>query len=172
MPNLRAPTMSLPAWTPTKTLAARAAKRKSNYFLYLNLWPFVAVMIALLFLFIPLTTDDLPNFSVDRPSARNAIPQPHALREDSMHLAITRDGRLFFRSFGDNRHQSAIRVEDLAPRIRDAAKNTVEKNLYLDADALCRYIDVKIAVDQLRAAGITHLVILTENPPGVSTTAP
>jgi biopolymer transport protein ExbD len=161
--------MSLPVWIPSKALAAREAKRKPNYFIYLNLWPFVTVIIALLFLFIPLTSDDLPSFSVDRPSARNAIPQPHALREHSMHLAITRDGRLFFRSFGDNRHPSAIRVEDLAPRIRDAAKNTAEKNLHLSANARCRYIDVNIAVNQIRAAGITNIVIMTENPAAART---
>jgi biopolymer transport protein TolR len=163
--------MNLAAWTPSKSLAARAAKRKSNYFLYLNLWPFVTVMIALLFLFMPLTIVDVNGIAIDRPPARNASPQPHARREDSMHLVITRDGKFFFSSSGDTDF-TRIEIQELTPLLRDAAKNTVEKNLYLDADARCRYIDVKIAVDQLRAAGITHLVILTENPPGVSTTAP
>jgi biopolymer transport protein ExbD len=164
--------MTTPTWTPSHSLAVRAAKRKSNYFLYLNLWPFVTVMVALLFLFMPLTTDDTHGVvAIDRPHARNATAHPHALREDSIHLTITRDGKFFFSSTGGT-YQTRISIEELAPRLRDATKNAPYKELYLDADARCRYIDVEIAVDQLRAAGIPNLVIMTENPPGVSTTAP
>jgi biopolymer transport protein ExbD len=164
--------MTLSAWTPTKALAARAAKRKSNYFLHLNLWPFVTVMVALLFLFMPLTTDDTYGVvAIDRPHARNATAHPHALREDSVHLTITRDGKFFFSSSGDT-HWARIEIQELTPLLRNASKNTVEKNLYLDADARCRYSDVESAVDQLSAAGITNLVILTENPAAASTTSP
>jgi biopolymer transport protein ExbD len=163
--------MNLAAWTPSKALAARAAKRKSNYFIYLNLWPFVTVMTALLFLFMPLTVVDVNGIAIDRPPARNATPHPHALREDSIHLTITRDGKFFFSSTG-GAYQTRTGIEELAPRLRDATKNAPYKELYIDADARCRYIDVELAVNQLRAAGITKLVIMTENPPGVSTTAP
>jgi biopolymer transport protein TolR len=163
--------MSLSAWSPTKALAARAAKRKSNYYLYLNLWPFVTVMIALLFLFMPLTVVDGGGISIDRPPARNASPQAHARREDSMHLVITRDGKFFFSSSGDTDF-TRIEVQELTPLLRDAEKNTAEKKLYLDADARCRYIDVEIAVDRLRAAGIANLVIMAENPATASRTPP
>jgi biopolymer transport protein ExbD len=120
-------------------------------------------MIALLFLFMPLTVVDVNGIAIDRPPARNASPQTHARREDSMHLVISRDGKFFFSSSGDTDF-TRIEIQELAPLLRDAEKNTVEKKLYLDADARCRYIDVKIAIDKLRAAGITNLVIMTENP--------
>ena len=156
--------MSLPAWTPTQSRAARAAKRKSSYFLYLNLWPFTSVMIALLFLFMPLIVVDGGGPAVDRPFATNSTPQPHYFREDSMHLVITRDGRFFFSNAGAA-SQTPILIQELAPRLRDATKNAPYKELYLDADARCRYSDIKIAVNQVRGAGITTLVIMTENPP-------
>lgn len=79
-------------------------------------------------------------------------------------MTITRDGKFFFSSTGGT-YQTGISLEELAPRLRDATKNGLSKELYLDADARCRYSDVEIAVDQLSAAGITNLVILTENPP-------
>lgn len=160
--------MSLSAWTPTKALAARAAKRESNYFLYLNLWPFVTVMVALLFLFMPLTTYHMHGVPRDRPFARNATPQPRSLREDSLHLVITRDGKFFFSSSGDT-HFTQIEIQELTPLVRNASKNTVEKKVYLDANARCMYSDVESVVDQLSAAGISNLVILTENPPTPST---
>jgi biopolymer transport protein ExbD len=126
-------------------------------------------MVALLFLFMPLTTDDTHGVvAIDRPFARNATLHPRSLREDSMHLTITRDGKFFFGSTGGT-YQTGISIEELAPRLRDATKNAPSKELYLDADARCRYIDVEIAIDQLSAAGITNLVILTENPRTPST---
>lgn len=77
--------MSFQLGPPLKLSPPELAKRKSNYFLYLNLWPVVTVMIALLFLFMPLTVLDGRGIAVDRPHARNATAHPHALREDSIH---------------------------------------------------------------------------------------
>jgi biopolymer transport protein ExbD len=160
--------MSLPAWTPSKSLAARAAKRKSNYFLYLNLWPFVTVMVGLLFLFMPLTVVDVNG----PPACPQCLPSTsRSPRRLDAFDTITRDGKFFVSSSGDDYHQSAVRVEDLAPRLRDAAKNSVYKELYIDADARCAYSDVKTAINQLRAAGITHLVFLTELPPSPTASA-
>ena len=157
--------MSLPAWTPTKALAARAAKRKSNFYTAINLWPFVSVMTALLITFMSVAAPyHAGRMPVDRPFARNATPQPRSLREDSMHLVMARDGKFFFSSSGDTRW-TRIEIQELTPLLLSASKNNVEKTVYLDADARCRYSDVKIAVNQLRAAGITDLVILTQNPP-------
>jgi biopolymer transport protein ExbD len=156
--------MSLPAWTPTKSLAARAAKRKSNFYTAINIWPFVSVMTALLIAFMTVAAPyDVGGRSIDRPFARNGTPQPRSLREDSMHLVITRDGKFFFSSSGDT-HFTLIEIQELRSLLRNASKNTVEKKVYLDADVRCRYSDIKVAVNQLRIAGITNLVILTQNP--------
>jgi biopolymer transport protein ExbD len=156
--------MSLPVWTPTKSLAARTAKRKSNFYTAMNLWPFVSVMTALLVTFMSVAPYDVDGMPIDRPFARNATPQPRSLREDSMYLMIARDGKFFFSSSGDT-HWTPIEIEELPSLLRNASKNTVEKKVYLDADARCRYSDVKIAINQLRVAGITNLAILTQNPP-------
>jgi biopolymer transport protein ExbD len=163
--------MNLPAWSPTQSLAARAAKRKSHFYTAMNLWPFVSVMTALLVTLMSVAPYHVDGMPIDRPFARNATPQPRSLREDSMHLVITRDGKFFFSSSGDT-HWARIEIQELTPLLRNASKNTVEKKVYLDADARCRYSDVESAVDQLSAAGITNLVILTENPPAASTTSP
>jgi biopolymer transport protein TolR len=163
--------MSLPAWSPTQSLAARAAKRKSNYFISLNLWPFVTVMTALLVTLMSVAPYHVDGSRRDRPFARHAPPQPHSLREDSMHLVITRDGKFFFSSSGQA-YLTRIEIQELASLLRNASKNSVEKKVYLDADSRCRFIDVEIAVDQLRAAGIANLVIMTENPTAAATPAP
>jgi biopolymer transport protein ExbD len=88
-----------------------------------------------------------------------------------MHLVITRDGKFFFSSSGQT-YLTRIEIQELASLLRNASKNSVEKKVYLDADSRCRFIDVEIAVDQLRAAGIANLVIMTENPTAAATPAP
>jgi len=163
--------MSLPVWSPSQALAARAAKRKSNFYTAMNLWPFVSVMTALLVTLMTVAPYQVDGMPIDRPFARNASPQPRSLREDSMHLVITRDGKFFFSSSGDTQW-TRIEIQELPPLLRNASKNTVEKKVYLEADARCRYSDVEIAIDQLSAAGITTLVVLTENPPTPSTPTP
>jgi hypothetical protein len=71
-------------------------------------------MVALLFLFMQLTTDDTHGaVAIDRPHASNAAAHPHALREDSLHLTITRDGKFFFSGTGGT-YQARISIEEVA----------------------------------------------------------
>lgn len=88
-----------------------------------------------------------------------------------LHLVITRDGKLFFSNSGDT-HWPRTEIQELTPLVGDVSKNTVERKVYLEADARCRYADVEIAVEQLSAAGISNLVMLTENPAVASTSTP
>ncbi len=156
--------MSFPAWTPTKALAARACETKIQL---LPLPKSLARRNRHDRAAIPLHAFNRPRrtWHCGRPPARPQRHRPSPRPPRRLHtLTITRDGKFFFSSTGGT-YQTGISLEELAPRLRDATKNGLSKELYLDADARCRYSDVEIAVDQLSAAGITNLVILTENPP-------
>jgi biopolymer transport protein ExbD len=80
---------------------------------------------------------------------------PNSLRDDSMRIAITRDGRVFF-------HTSAVPCEDLPNLIREDVHKGAEHKIYLLVDARARYGDVEPVLDQVREAGILNLAILTE----------
>jgi len=62
------------------------ARRRSTYFSILNLWPFVGILVSLLFLFFadagPIHHD--PSGFMDLPEIRNATGQPDVLREDAI----------------------------------------------------------------------------------------
>src|SRR5262245_37359331 len=124
-------------WSPSRIAAKSTARRRSSYYVTLNLWPFVSVMVALLILFMVHTTT--PHYHsghpVDLPRARHAIAQPSAIREDSIRISIPRDGRLFFRNY-------QIQPQELSGMIRDAVKSGSEKKAYIAVDARTKYGDV------------------------------
>jgi len=92
---------------------------------------------------------------VDLPRTWHASPMPRAVREDALSVAITRDGKIYFRN-------TAISAEELPGKIREGLKNGAEKKVYLRADARARYGDVKQVLIKIRQAGIENVCFLTE----------
>src|SRR3989475_11275628 len=74
-----------------------ALRRKDELFCRIDMWGFVSIMLALLFMFLPITTDTR-SVSVDRPPAYHSTSMPGALREDTMQISVTRDGNVYFRN--------------------------------------------------------------------------
>lgn len=141
-------------WSPSQIAAQRLAKRRSTYHVSLNLWPSVGVMITLLIVFM---TDIKPShyhiWPVDLPRTLHPVPQPSAIREDSIRIFITREGNVFFRNY-------QIEPKDLPELIRDAVKNGSEKKAYVGVDRRAVYGDVKPVVEQIRASGVSDVCFL------------
>jgi biopolymer transport protein ExbD len=114
-------------------------------------------MLALLFIFLPITTDTHRSVPVDRATAWHSSPQRGAQKEDAMLVSITRDGNVFFRD------QHILRSE-LANEIRERMRNGAEKKVYLVVDARARYGDAIPVLAQIRFAGIENVNFLTEKP--------
>jgi len=119
------------------------------------MWGFVSIMLALLFMFLPMTTDTSRSVSVDRPHAYHSASKPGALREDAIQISVTRDGHVYFRN-----HR--IMLQDLAEEIDQGVRNGAEKRIYLNADARVKYGDTIAVLDQIRLAGIEKVSLLTE----------
>jgi len=141
-------------WAPSQIAARRAEKRKPTFYAEINLWGFVSIMLALLFLLIG---DPRPHqhiwVPVDLPDAQTAISEPRALREDAIRVSVRRDGSLYFR-------RDKTTIENLPFLIQTALQAGAEKKVYLAADRRARYGDVEVTVGTIRAAGITDVVIL------------
>ncbi len=121
------------------------------------MWGFVSVMLAILFMFLPITPHTPGSVSVDRPTAYYSTSMPGALREDAMAITITRDGHVFFRD-----HQIAL--EDLPGEIREGLRRGAEKRVFVAVDARAKYGDVAVVLGKIRLAGIEDVSFLTENP--------
>ena len=129
------------------------AKVNSN----INVTPMVDVMLVLLIVFMVITPMVQNKVNVDLTKSVDATPMPDAEHEDSVVVAVTRDGRVYL---GANQ----ISPGDLGPRITDMLQNKTNKEVYMRADARSNYGIVMDAIDNIRTAGVDTLGVLTEQP--------
>jgi len=123
----------------------------------INVTPMVDVMLVLLIIFMVITPMVQNKVNVDLVRSVDAVPMPDAEHEDSVVVAVTRDGKVYL---GANQVASA----DLGPKITDMLQNKTNKEVYLRADARSNYGVVMDAIDNIRTSGVDTLGVLTEQP--------
>ncbi len=126
----------------------------------INVTPMVDVMLVLLIIFMVITPMLSKGAQVEKVVTKNAIAMTNADKEDAIMVAITRQGT-FFLSPGN----AQIHIEDLAGKVRDLQTNKVDKTCYIKADARAKYEAVEDVVDNLRAAGVDQIGLITEQSP-------
>ena len=121
----------------------------------INVTPMVDVMLVLLIIFMVITPMLSKGVSVDLAKTKNPIAMQAADKSDAVLVAVTRDGKVFLGS-------NEILPEDLPPRVKDLLLNKLDKTVFVKADQRARYEKVVDVVDNLRAAGVDQLGLLTE----------
>jgi biopolymer transport protein ExbD/biopolymer transport protein TolR len=121
----------------------------------INVTPMVDVMLVLLIIFIVITPMLTKGVSVDMVKTRNPVAMQAADKEDAVLIAITRDGRVFLGT-------TQMTPDQLPAKVKDLLTNKLDKTVYVRADARARYERVVEVVDNLRAAGVDQLGLLTE----------
>jgi biopolymer transport protein TolR len=112
-------------------------------------------MLVLLIIFMVITPMLNNKVNVDLPVANAAIVMENANKEDAITVAVTRDGRAYLG--GDQ-----VNLDDLGPKIAAKLENKTDKQVFLRADIRANYGKVMDTVDQIRAAGVSNLGLLTE----------
>jgi biopolymer transport protein TolR len=135
-------------------LAKRQEGKKVNS--DINVTPMVDVMLVLLIIFMVITPMLQKGVSVDLAKTNNPSQMPDADKEDALLVAVTRDGTIFFGS--DKVRDPA----DLTRLVKDKLTNKVDKKVFVKADARAKYGAVVEVVDNVRAAGVDTLGLLTE----------
>jgi biopolymer transport protein ExbD/biopolymer transport protein TolR len=131
----------------------------------INVTPMVDVMLVLLIIFIvitPLLTKGQP---VEYAKAKNPIAMQNADKEDAILISVTRNGTPFL-SPGNKQ----VSVDELPSKVQDLLTNKLDKTVYIRADARSKYQAVEEVVDNLRAAGVDQLGLITETPAGAGET--
>ena len=123
----------------------------------INVTPMVDVMLVLLIIFMVITPMLTKGAAVVMVKAKNPIAMKDADKEDAILVAVTRDGKVFL-SPGNKQ----ITVDDLPGKVRDLQTNKLDKTVYVKADLRSKYEKVEDVVDNLRAAGVDQLGLLTE----------
>ena len=123
----------------------------------INVTPMVDVMLVLLIIFMVITPLLTKGVDVEKYRSKNAIAMKAADKEDAILVAITRNGQVFL-SPGNKQ----LLAEDLPSKVRDLLTNKLDKTVYIKADRRAKYEAVEDVVDNLRAAGVDQLGLLTE----------
>jgi biopolymer transport protein TolR len=142
-------------------IAKRSASVNSN----INVTPMVDVMLVLLIIFMVITPMLQKGVSVDLAKTDNPAQMPDADKEDSLLVAITRDGKIFFGS-------DQITPDQLTAKVKDRLANKADKRVFIKADARTKYGNVVEVVDNVRSAGVDTLGLLTEQRKSGSFAAP
>ena len=133
-----------------------AAKWPNKIYWRIDVYPFVAVNLALLIIFM-IVPGVTPRHSSgpELPRSRYASAIPSAVREDAQIVSIARDGRIFYRN-------TVIAVDELPDRIRESIKNGADRKVYVRADARARYGGIQRVLDEISKTGIQNICFLAE----------
>ena len=138
----------------------RKHHRSERLFSDVNTIQFASVMgmvvFVLLLVFMTMPTHH-HGVSVDIPKVSHPVSMPGAVRENAMQVAIMRNGDVFF---GTDR----VNSQDLPRMIADRMKDkSIERKVYIRADARTYWGTVKVALDGVRAAGILRVAFLVDS---------
>ena len=126
----------------------------------INVTPMVDVMLVLLIIFMVITPMLTKGQTVDMVRSKNAIAMQNADKEDAILIAITRNGSIFL-SPGNIKMTS----DQLPEKVRDLLTNKTDKMVYVKSDARAKYSVVEDVVDNVRAAGVDQIGLITEAIP-------
>jgi len=121
----------------------------------INVTPMVDVMLVLLIIFMVITPMLSKGISVDMVKTINPIPMQAADKSDAIIVAVTRDGSTFLNT-------TKMKADDLPGKVKDMLTNRLDKMCYIRADSRARYEKVVDVVNNLRAAGVDQIGLLTE----------
>lgn len=131
----------------------------------INVTPMVDVMLVLLIIFMVITPMLQKGVSVDLAKVNNPTQMPDADKEDAIVVAVMKGGEVFL---GNDKTP----VDELTNKIKDRIANKTNKLVYVRADARARFGSVVEVVDNVRAAGVDQLGLLTDQKKSTSAAPP
>ena len=125
----------------------------------INVTPLVDVMLVLLIIVMLIAPLVQQGVSLTLPIASNTSDHPET--SDQTTVAITSD-----KTFWVNGLQVA--QSELGQTITDVLVGKTDRVILIKADVEAEYGDVMIAMDELRAAGIEDMALITDSGPGAA----
>ena len=120
-----------------------------------NVIPMADIMLVLLIIFMVVTPLLQHDISVDMAKVSNPMDLPNADREDAVVVGITHDGVLYL----GNQKTS---IDQITALVRDRVGTRPDKTVFVKSDGRAKYGDVAHVVDEVRAAGVDNIGLLTE----------
>jgi len=121
----------------------------------INVTPMVDVMLVMLIIFMVITPMLSKGRTVELVRTKNPIPMQAADKSDAIVIAVERDGKTYL-------NVTQMQPEDLPQKVKDLLSGRMDKTVFVKADARAKYERVVDVVDNLRAAGVDNVGLLTE----------
>jgi|SRR5580698_146877 biopolymer transport protein ExbD len=134
-----------------------------------NVIPMADIMLVLLIIFMVITPMLQKGVSVTMAKVDNPEELKDADKDDAIILAVTHDSNLFI-SVGSITSQ--VPLDQITGKVKDLLANRLDKTVYVRSDARAKFGAVKNAVDEVRAAGVDNVGLLTEKVEEKKSTAP
>jgi len=120
-----------------------------------NVIPMADVMLVLLIIFMVVTPMLQKGVSVDLAAVDNPSDMKDADKEDAIVVAVMRDGRIYI-------GKTQVAKDQITQQVRDQITGRLDKTVFVKSDGRAHYGDVVGVVDEVRAAGVDQLGLLTE----------
>lgn len=130
----------------------------------INVTPMVDVMLVMLIIFMVITPMLSKGVTVEKVKTKNPIAMQDADKDDAVLISVTRNGDTFLKT-------TKMIPDQLPAQVKDLIQNKTDKTVYIQADARARYEVVVDVVDNLRAAGVDQIGLLTEQDQKAKETA-
>jgi biopolymer transport protein ExbD/biopolymer transport protein TolR len=121
----------------------------------INVTPMVDVMLVMLIIFMVITPMLSKGITVDMYKGKNPVAMQAADKSDAIIVAVQRDGKTYLNT-------TQLPAADLPPKVKDMLTNRLDKMVFVRADSRAKYDKVVDVVDNLRAAGVDQLGLLTD----------
>lgn len=121
----------------------------------INVTPMADVMLVLLIIFMVITPMLQKGVSVDMVKTNNPTEMTEADKEDSILISVMRDGKYYLNA-------DRVNIDDLTSKVTDLVSTRLDKMIFVKGDYRAKYGDVVQVVDNLRAAGVDKIGLLTE----------
>ena len=123
----------------------------------INVTPLVDVMLVLLIIMMLIAPMLQQGVQLELPEADNTVDKPEVSEQTI--IAVARDKTLYLNS-------RAVLEEDMADRVKEIIEKQDEKIVLIKADEEVPYSAVMAAMDQLRAAGVEDIGLITDPKAG------
>lgn len=123
-----------------------------------NVVPMTDVMLVLLIIMMVITPMLQKGMSVDLAKVNNPVKMSDANKDNAVIVSVARDGSIYLKS-------TRINIDQLTSDVQSAMKNRLHKVVFIKSDERAKYGAVVKAVDDIRAAGVEQLGLITQKSP-------
>jgi biopolymer transport protein ExbD len=120
-----------------------------------NVIPMADIMLVLLIIFMVVTPMLTKGLTVDLAKVSTPSDMPNADKDDAVIVGISSSGDVYLGNVKSD-------LSQVADQVRDRISNKLDKTVFVKSDGRAKYGVVVKVVDEIRAAGVDNVGLLTD----------